>query len=171
MHRSARHFVLAAAFVSASSLAQSARAGDSGMSLAALVGYSTNDLNVGIGARAGYTLPVLPLYFGGTAVYQMGRSESVPGGTLSAHLSYVGAEGGLAIDVDPLVLRPYVGLGPAFATSTDIDEVRSATHFAFWPGLDVLVPLGPVFVGADVRYLVVSDNSAVGLFATAGVQL
>jgi hypothetical protein len=171
MRRSTAHsVVLAATFVSASLFALPANAGDSGASAAALLGYAANNLNVGIGARVGYTLPAVPVYFGGTFVYHLGQSQSVPGTDVSSHLFYLGAEGGFSIGIDPLVIRPYVGLGPAIAKSTYSGTSSSSTKFAFWPGVDVLLPLGPAFVGVDGRYLIVSEGNALGVFATAGFQ-
>jgi hypothetical protein len=137
----ARSFVLAAAFVSASLCAQLANASDSGVSVAALLGYSGNDLNMGVGARLGYTLPVVPVYLGGTFIYQLGQSQSGPGVDQSSHLYYFGAEGGYSISVDPVVIRPYIGLGPAIATSSFGGVSSSTSKFAFWPGVDVLLPL------------------------------
>lgn len=169
MHRSiARSFVLTATFVSASLFAPSADA--SGPSASALLGYGASDLNVGIGARVGYTLPAVPIYFGGTFVYHLGKSQDTPGVNSSAHLFYLGAEGGFAIGIDPLVIRPFVGVGPAIAKYEFAGKSSSTTKFAFWPGVDVLLPLGPVFVGIDGRYLVVTDNSSLGVFATAGIE-
>jgi hypothetical protein len=164
----ARCFVLGATVVSASLFAVSANA--SGPSASALFGYGASDLNVGLGARVGYTLPVVPVYFGGTFVYHLGKSQDTPGVSSSAHLFYLGAEGGFSIGIDPLIIRPFVGVGPAIAKSTYSGTSSSTTKLAFWPGVDVLLPLGPLFVGIDGRYLVVSDNSSLGVFATAGVE-
>jgi hypothetical protein len=138
--------------------------------VAALLGYSTNNLNVGIGARIGYTLPAVPVYVGGTFVYQMGQSRSVPGVDQSSHLYCFGAEGGYSIGVDPVVIRPYIGLGPAIASSSFGGVSSSTSKFAFWLGVDVLLPLGPLFIGVDGRYLGVSDSDALAIFVAAGLQ-
>jgi hypothetical protein len=163
-----RAVVLAATFVSASLFALPAIA--SGPNASALLGYGASDLNLGIGARIGYTLPLVPVYFGGTFVYHVGTSQDTPGVDSSAHLFYLGAEGGFSISIDPVIIRPFVGVGPAIAKSTFAGTSSSSTKFAFWPGVDLLLPLGPVFVGIDGRYLVVSENSSLGVFATAGVE-
>jgi hypothetical protein len=145
-------------------------------SVAALVGYGSDDLKLGLGVRAGYTLPA-HVYLGGTFMYHLGESSSVDGITASAHLFYFGAEGGYEIAAGPVIVRPYIGIGLAVATASvsGSDQVSgvpvsgsgSANHFSVWPGVTVLYPITPNFaVGADARFLIVSSSNSFGAFAT-----
>ncbi|MEI9950099.1 MAG: hypothetical protein WDO74_14285 [Pseudomonadota bacterium] len=149
-------------------------------SIAGLVGYGFKDgVNFGLGLRGGYTLP-MNLYLGGTFVYHLGKSQSTPIGDASTNLYYFGVEGGYDLAAGPVVIRPYLGLGPATAkvtfpgaTSGGVtfpETTVSDTRFAFWPGATLLYPLGPVFIGADARFLIVEDFNAFSAFATVGYQ-
>ncbi len=144
-------------------------------------------LNLGIGARGGYTLP-MNLYLGGTFVYHLGKSTSTPFGDVKVNAYYFGAEVGYDVAAGPVVVRPYGGIGYATFTvkTPDINFLGvtvpgtsvSTSKLAFWPGATVLYPLGSAFVGADARFLVISDStqadgsslSAFSVFATAGMQ-
>jgi hypothetical protein len=154
-----------------------------GPSAAVLLGIATNNLNTGVGARIGYTLPN-KIYVGGTLVYHFGSSSQMSGETLtlkgSKTLVYFGAEGGYDIVAGPLIVRPYVGIGPAVLTVNASfcsagqpcqDSGGGAVKFAAWVGGNVVLPLRAFFVGADLRGLIVSaDNaSAVAAFGTAGM--
>jgi len=135
----------------------------------------------GLGARAGVTLP-LSVYVGGTFVYHLGETKSTAAGDRSVNVWYVGAEGGYDLGVGPLTLRPYLGLGYAHvrAASPDVcafGQCVSASgsngEFALWPGVTALVGLGGLFVGADLRYVVlvdVEDFNAFSAFATIGMS-
>lgn len=149
-------------------------------SVGALLGYGFKDgVDFGVGVRGGYTLPV-NVYIGGTFVYHLGKSVSTPLGDVSTKLYYFGAEGGYDIPAGPVVIRPYLGLGAATA-KVDVPGATvfgvtvpgasaSDTKFAVWPGATLLYPIGSAFVGADARFLVVSDFNTFSLFATGGIQ-
>jgi hypothetical protein len=142
-------------------------------SVAGLLGYGFKDgLNLGLGVRGGYTLP-MNVYVGGTFVYHLGNS---PGGT-DVNVYYFGAEGGYDIPAGPVVVRPYLGLGAATAKATaDLSALglgkvsNSDTKFALWPGATVLYPIGSAFVGGDARFLIVDQFNAFSIFATGGMQ-
>jgi hypothetical protein len=150
-------------------------------SVAALLGYGFKDyVNVGLGVRGGYTLP-MNLYVGGTFVYHLGKSVDTGAGSAKTNIYYFGVEGGYDIAAGPVVVRPYLGLGPATARSTipafnfgagftTPETTVTDTKLALWPGATVLYPLGPAFVGGDARFLIVNDFNAFSLFATAGAQ-
>lgn len=142
-------------------------------SVAGLLGYGFKDgLNLGLGIRGGYTLP-MNVYLGGTFVYHLGKSE----GDASVNVFYYGVEGGYDINAAPVVVRPYLGLGAA-TVKAKIPGIpglfpetsASDTKFSVWPGASVLYPIGSGFVGGDARFLIVSDYNAFSLFATGGVQ-
>jgi hypothetical protein len=161
----------AAAPVSAQEKASTADHG----SVGALIGYGFKDgVGVGLGLRGGYTLP-MNLYLGGTFVYHLGKS--IGGATINVF--YLGVEGGYDIAAGPVVIRPFLGLGPAFAhasiPSISIGGVsaggsETSTKFGFWPGAEVLYPIQNFFIGADLRVLIVSDFTAFSMFATGGLQ-
>jgi hypothetical protein len=149
-------------------------------SVGALFGYGFKDgLNLGLGVRGGYTLPA-NVYLGGTFVYHLGKSQNDGFGDVSVKVYYFGFEGGYDFVAGPVVIRPYLGLGAATAkastpsisafgiTAPGVDT--STTKFAAWPGATLLYPMGSAFIGADARFLVVSDFNAFSLFATGGVQ-
>ena len=172
--------ILVASTLTASASFAQALGDTSGLSAAVLAGYGTNNLNLGFGARVGYTLPAIPIYIGGTFLYHLGTSESstIPSFTggapttidSSSSLYYFGAEGGYNISLGPVALRPYVGIGAATATVSILGVSASATDFAIWPGAVLLVPVGPVFVGGDARVLHAGDNNYFGMFGTVGMK-
>ena len=151
------------------------------ISAGVLVGQGFKDgYNFGLGARAGITLPAIPIYVGGTFVYHLGKT--VPGTDVTAKVLYGGIEGGYEIGAIPLLtIRPYLGLGYASLTTSSGDIVGtgeavgslSSGKLALWPGATVLVTLAAFFVGIDGRYVVltdVSDANAFTLFGTAGLS-
>jgi len=149
-------------------------------SAAALLGYGFKDgVGLGLGVRGGYTLP-MNLYLGGTFVYHLGKSESTAFGDVSTNIYYFGVEGGYDLAAGPVVIRPYLGLGPATGRATipgisfggvsTPAVTASDTKFGVWPGATVLYPLGSAFVGADARFLIVDNFNALSLFATGGLQ-
>jgi len=150
------------------------------VSIGALAGYGFKDgVNLGLGVRGGYTLPA-NIYLGGTFVYHLGKSENVGIGDVKVNVYYFGFEGGYDIGAGPVVIRPYLGIGAATAKGSysggnfggyAIPSYSSSdTKLGIWPGATLLYPLGSAFIGADARFLIVSDYNALSLFATGGVQ-
>jgi opacity protein-like surface antigen len=149
----------------------------SGVSAAILVGYGTNNLNLGFGARVGYTLP-MHLYLGVTFMYFLGQSQSSPdgtGGTLSesVHILFPGIEAGYEIPAGPIMVRPYAGLGYVVASSSVSDSGNSAlagelgsvggssSNIGFWFGGTALYPVtSSIGVGVDLRFLLVSNSNS-----------
>ena len=153
-----------------------------GASAGLLVGNGFKDgYNLGIGARGGLTLP-MSLYVGGTIVYHLGKTESTPAGDVTANVWYLGGEGGYDLGAGPLTIRPYLGFGYANlrASAPDIcvggtcvGGSNSQGKLAFWPGVTGLVGVGSLFVGADIRYVLlvdVDDGNAFSAFATVGMS-
>ena len=156
-----------------------------GVSAGLLVGNGFKDgYNIGVGVRAGVTLPVTPIYVGGTFIYHFGKTETEPltNQDFTTKTFYFGPEGGYDIGVGPLTVRPYLGLGYA-SVSTTIPTISvggisigggsaSASKLAFWPGATALFSLGGAFVGADARYVIITDSgdfNAFSIFATGGL--
>lgn len=138
-------------------------------SVDALLGYGFKDgLGFGLGARGGYTLP-MNVYLGGTLIYFFGKD---PVSTLS-----VGVEGGYDFYVNPVIIRPFLGLGPDFFMISCPSGVPSGlcpggeTRFAAWLGGAVEYPINENwFAGADMRVHIVSDFTNFQLFANGGYQ-
>jgi hypothetical protein len=173
---------LTAVALTAPATAKSPSARDAGLSAAALLGVVWKDnVNLGLGARIGYTLPDLPFYFGGTFIYHPPPGPApihTPHGDSSERLYYYGVEVGYAFAVGPVIVRPYLGLGPATATTSvpcggPCLQVPGDTKPAAWAGGTLLFPMGSAFVGGDARMLVVQNHTVqevFGAFATGGLH-
>lgn len=155
-------------------------------SAALLLGYGFKDgANLGFGARGGYTFD-MGVYVGGTFVYHLGKSTeqcspAFPGvpaacAESSFNIYYLGVEGGYDFQLDPVVVRPYLGLGPAFlngsVTAPGFGEVDvSSTEFGFWLGGTVLYNLNEQwFIGGDFKLPIVDGEVFPTLAATGGLN-
>jgi hypothetical protein len=155
-----------------------------GPSAALLLGEGFKDgYNFGLGARGGFTLP-MSVYVGGTFVYHLGKTEPAPNGDYKANVFYFGPEGGYELSAGPLTVRPYVGLGyaslmasaPGYCTGSVCGPATSKTEgvAAIWPGATAIFPLGNLFIGGDVRYVMLlgaespDAGSAFSIFLTGG---
>lgn len=152
-------------------------------SAAALLGYGFRDpAGIGLGVRAGYTLPV-KVYVGGTFVYHFGSTYDTTFGKASQSVLYFGVEGGYEMEAGPVLVRPYLGLGDMIGSSSIpptcaptigcIGGDTSFGSFVFWPGATVLYPLDDFFVGGDARFAIVTSQSSAtvfSVFATAGLR-
>lgn len=142
----------------------------------ALLGFGTSNYDVfGLGVRGGYTLP-MNVYVGGMLQYNFGSDH--------LHSFEFGVEGGYDLDVGPVVIRPYLGLGDDIVSfsipSVSVGGVtvgggsESSGNFALWPGVTVLYPIQNFFIGGDARLNIVpsADEEAVsfGIYATGGLQ-
>jgi hypothetical protein len=146
---------------------------------AALLAYSTDHLNLGIGARFGKTLGNR-VYLGGTFVYNFGESQSVatPYGTSSASFSafYVGPEAGYDLTFGTFVIRPYVGAGLASLSVSGqgggASVGASTSKFVVWPGGTAIyaLPGSDFFIGGDLRFVTIPDGPAIGLVAFGGMR-
>ncbi len=161
-----------------------------GASLGLLLGYGTDleegDLNLfglGLGVRGGYTLD-MGLYLGAQFIYFLGESEGAEGAEVSANEMLIGAEVGYDADIDPIVIRPSLGLGLAI-TSMDMelppaaagfvsDADMSSEDFYIAPGASVIYPIDGFFVGADLRfYLIFAEETveALTMMLNGGINL
>lgn len=157
---------------------------------------------LGFGARLGYSFES-GLYLGGTGVYHLGESKTVnttipipqPGGSVlvvpgsveaSVKPLYVGGELGLTLLRGQFIsLRPYVGAGytiftadvTAKANGVELSESDSKSYFTVNPGVLGMITLGQLYVGADLRYYLVTgtekgfDADAFGFYVTVGLGL
>jgi hypothetical protein len=160
---------------------ESAGALDTRWALGAMVGFSTDYLNFGLGVRGGKTFGS-GIYIGGGALFHFaGDTYSAYAGpignyTSSASVFYFGPEGGYDFDLKAVVLRAYLGLGLAYFAWTvnapGTSASGSMTRFVVWPGASVLYsfPASPFFVGGDIRFVSVPGGPAVGFFAFGGIH-
>lgn len=137
------------------------------VTLAPMLGYGTNGLGLGVGARLGYTFRT-PVYIGANYMYHAGTNE----GTIYTH--YPSGELGYDIGVGPVLFRPYGGVGALFGARRLGDGTRDTLNTGVvYPGLTAhyLIPKSPAFVGADGRVLIPFEGSAaVGISGTAGLN-
>ncbi|HEY8075401.1 MAG TPA: hypothetical protein VIF62_14855 [Labilithrix sp.] len=144
------------------------------ISATGLVGYASEGLKFGVGARAGYTLPQ-HIYVGGTFVYHFGEGNEVA----SVSAFYPAGEVGYDFRIGRATIRPYGGGGVLFVhASVDfMGQSQSATksYGAVYPGLAAFYDIPDIdgfYVGGDARVLFNLDggNPSVGVFANAGVR-
>jgi len=136
-------------------------------SVAGVVGvaFDSGDPMLGLGLRGGYTAR-LPIYIGGTFVYNISGWV----------FYYGGVEGGYDLQLEPVTIRPYVGLGLGHeAYSRYINESVghrdfSDTALTYWFGGTVLINLNEQwFIGGDFKvpiykgYLLASPSITGGL--------
>jgi hypothetical protein len=136
--------------------------------IAAFGGYSANGacdggqtadmFGTGFGARAGYTFP-FGLYAGLGATYDLGYSQTIArAATASGRLTLAGVEVGYDLRLEPLTLRPYLGVGAAFYDATQngpapVFVQGNGTKVAAWSGIVATCDLGDrLFAGLDLRY-------------------
>lgn len=148
------------------------------MSIAPLFGIGSNQLKLGAGLRAGYTLPA-NVYLGAAFMYHFGTSAESFGVKVSTSAFYPSAEVGYDFHAGRhLIVRPYGGLAAIFATATvsALGQEKSVheTAAGVYPGcmLTYNIPSSSFFVGGDARYLLVVDGggSSLGLFASGGMK-
>jgi hypothetical protein len=152
-------------------------------SAAPLLGYGTNDLGIGLGARAGYTFET-PIYVGGTFLYHFGTDNVGNLGAVGVtenrtRFYYPAAEVGYDIGVGPVLVRPYGGVGLLFGrssvTTNGINATGTDNTLMVYPGVTAqyLFPRSPIFVGGDARVLLPFENESASfnIYATAGLQM
>ncbi|MBX3187989.1 MAG: hypothetical protein KF819_13280 [Labilithrix sp.] len=149
---------------------------------APLVGYATNDMNVGVGARAGYTFET-PIYVGGAFVYHFGERNSAvtPAALTETNTRFYApaAEVGYDIGVGSVLLRPHLGAAILIEQSATTVNGRTASNTTttpmLYPGLSAqyMFPQSPLFVGGDTRVYVPLENMspAFSVMATVGASL
>lgn len=147
----------------------------------ALLGFTSQNLGLSIAARVG-KIAFSRLHMGDTFVYHVGHSVSAAAANgIAAESSYsafvLGPEAGYDLDVQPFVVRPYVGLGlgtfSSIASVTGGPSVSaSVTELVFWGGGTATYDLpGTSFTaGVDMRLAFVPTGTAVGAFASGGLR-
>lgn len=153
-------------------------------SLLATVEWGTNDLDLGLGARLGYTLSP-GIYVGGMFDYWFGetQSEAIPfgGGNISASAHGWDALAVAGYDFGPtpnVLLRPFAGGGVIRESAeactpggTGTETCVSASHSAgigTFGGL-IAARIDPVMLGGEAR-LLVGDSTSFVIGADVGVS-
>jgi hypothetical protein len=161
-------------------------AADPRWALTAELGFSSNDLDVGLGAHAGKRF--FPhVYIGGAFVYHLGHtlsSAQTAGYSAQSSFSafYAGPEGGYEFTFSPVLVRLYAGLGMAWLTysvsgngaaAPAVSASGTQNQFVVWPGAMAIysLPDSSFFVGGDLRFVSVPGGPAVGFFASGGMRL
>jgi hypothetical protein len=148
-----------------------------------LVGYGFNEgYKLGLGIRGGVTLPAR-FYVGGALVLHEGWTgvKIEPYERPQTDLYYGGGEGGWDVSTGPFLVRPYLGVGYALVRASTLPcRVAGACvawsndgALGFWPGVASLFRSGGIFVGADLRYVVLVGSTyenAFSVFGTAGLE-
>jgi hypothetical protein len=124
-----------------------------------------------IGAQAGITLPVFPLYLGARLMWFTGelnnaRLETMMNTTaLALSLNYLmyGVDVGFDVEAGPIVLRPLVSVGRATLSGKLISEngvfdrgSDSAVFVA--PGVALLVNVCCLYVSGELRYSFLTEK-------------
>jgi hypothetical protein len=144
------------------SLSASAR----GLYGSALGDQDPSPYGVGLGLRAGVTLP-LSLYLGGSFDYFFGESVTLDDIESSASLLQLMANVGYDLGLGPLTLRPSLGLG--FAKRSADGAADDASNFVASPGAEVLLGLGLLSVSAEARYNKIFDDDADAFILGLGI--
>jgi hypothetical protein len=154
---------------------------DTRWALAGMLGISTDCLGFGLGIRGGKTLDN-HIYIGGSFLYHFmncgnyAYGNAYNGYSVSASTFYFGPEVGYDFDLKAVVLRAYMGIGPAFyngsASGPGVNVSASQNEIVVWPGASVFwdIPGSPWFIGGDVRFVSVWNGPAVGFFFTGGIH-
>ncbi len=131
-----------------------------------------------IGASAGLTLPVFPIYLGARVVGFFGDTGTVAAVTLNRHYLLYGVDLGYDAIFGPLVLRPSLGIGRATLensiTSSGLKLSSSDSSLYLAPGLGLIVKLLLVYVGAELRYNALTESghwNSVSMLASAGLTI
>jgi hypothetical protein len=137
---------------------------------------------VGVGASAGLSLPVVPIYVGARILWHFGDSAafSEDGVELKLRRHYLlyGLDLGYDAELGPIVLRPALGVGRATLEDTTkglgVDLSGSDSSLYLAPSIGLLLKLGLLYAGAEARFnwLTESDHyDSVSLLASLGVWI
>lgn len=148
-----------------------------GPSFGGTIGLGTQDsYGFGVGLKGGYTFPSR-IYLGGVGNYHIGNQTEALGNTISNRVWYLGPEAGYDIGVSRLILRPVLGLGLAFRNQSANGPAlanagnQSDTRVYVAPGASLIYPIGNFFVGGDARLMFTTEETNLGLYASAGAHL
>ena len=148
---------------------------------------------VGLGADAGVTLPVIPIYVGARLTWFLGQSKkevdvggAAASGSLKLDESYLtyGIDIGYDMELGPIILRPELGIGRATlytnqigtgtigSTSASFEMKKNYSSLYLAPAAELIIKLGLLYVGAEARFLGLTakrSHNGVALLAHLGL--
>ena len=153
---------------------------DSRFSLAPVAGFATQNLDLGVGVRAGAApFIVKRLWVGGSFTFHAGHTTTGEvngaGFERSANGYYVGPEVGYDVELGPVLVRPYAGIGlggfTAFQTNAGVSKSNTDTRVVVWPGITALYgfPRTRFFAGGDSRVVTVPGGPAFAAYGIGGM--
>ena len=191
MHARSHVWRLAAALLAVSAVSSASSAHAFSLYAGGLGGYAQStdqehDVNpyaVALGASAGVTLPVLPIYVGGRFVYYFGDSASFSqngvGVELDSHYVMYGLDLGYDAELGPIVLRPALGIGRATLESTatglagtEVSTSDSSLYLA--PSIALIIKLGLIYVSGELRYNALTEGDqpdSISMLAGLGLTI
>lgn len=137
---------------------------------------------VGVGASAGVTLPIMPIYLGARAIWYFGDSAQFSGAgtslTLDSHYVLYGVDLGYDASLGPITLRPGLGIGSAALTNSGsaagVTASASDSSLYLAPGVGLIVSPGLLYVSAELRFNYLAENkhfNSVSVLAGLGLTL
>jgi len=151
-------------------------------SIGASVGYGTaggspNAYGLGVLGRVGFTFP-FDVYLGANFVYHFGSStDGVLTPKVKKKVWYAGGEFGYVLGTKHWQVRPYLGFGGIVLNTHwcdgDVCHDPSNTAFYFAPGVYGQYNFGPMYLGADIRYMAAPNAeipNSFGFFGSVGVN-
>jgi hypothetical protein len=139
---------------------------------------SVESYGVALGASAGVTLPVLPIYLGARAIWFLGDTGTVQALELNRRYTLYGIDLGYDAILGPIVLRPSLGIGSATlrnsikSSGLTVSSNDSSLYFA--PGVGLIVKLALIYVGAELRYNALTESkqfNSVSMLASLGLTI
>ena len=129
-----------------------------------------NPYGFALGLRA--DISFLPfLFIGGNFMYYFGETPSIPGvEDENVGFTQLGGTLGVALDLGPVGIRPYVMGGVLFGRPGEKDITTDSGFVA--PGIAIVYRTGIFFIGPEARYTVpIEDNfpNSFGLYGTLGL--
>ena len=149
-------------------------------------GFATQEVGgvdpfgLALGASAGVTLPIIPIYVGGRVLWFNGSTRDFVGtGEASRNYLTYGVDLGYDAELGPLVLRPSLGIGSASLSGTiktgsaTFTPAKDSTLYLS-PGVALLFKAGLLYAGGELRYNVLTRTNrpdGVAILASFGLML
>lgn len=124
------------------------------LEIAGKAGYGSNNLDFGIGGRAGVS--IFGLYGGVSLVDYLGKD--------SVHVLTYGGEVGFGIKISFITIRPLLGFGNADTSTPE----GSSSSFYLQPGGLLQFTFGHLIFGVDAGALIPTNNTSASAFTMDG---
>lgn len=145
--------------------------------------HGVNPYAIAVGASAGLSLPVIPIYVGGRFIYYFGDSASFSqdgiGVKLDSHYVMYGLDLGYDAELGPIVLRPSLGIGRATLESTTsglggTHTSKSDGSLYLAPSIGLILKLGLLYVSGELRYNALTEGDqpdSISMLAGLGLTI